>query len=161
ASDEELTRTVAGQAPGTLAHLHVWRDGRTLEVPVKLTERPLPPSVETMASEARKLRPVGRDAQLLGLSVAELDPATARPQGLPDVLAGVMISGVDRAGPSRLPAVKAGQVLLEVNRQRVTTVAEYRRVIAELPPNTPVAVLVYDPSSRQRLLQLIAVDPPS
>ena len=161
ASDEELTRIVAGQAPGLVVKLQVWRDGRTIDVPVKLTERPLPPSIETMTAEARKVRPVGRDAQMLGLSVSDIDAAMARRKNLPDTLAGVLITAVDPAGPSRLTAIKVGQVLIEVNRQRVSTVAQYRHVLADLPPGAAVAVLVYDPASRQRLIQLIALDPPS
>jgi len=44
-SDEELTRFIASRRPGALARLQVWRDGETIAVPVKLTQRPLPPSM--------------------------------------------------------------------------------------------------------------------
>jgi S1-C subfamily serine protease len=50
-------------------------------------------------------------------------------------------------------------VLLEINRQRVTSVAQYRAIVAGLRPGAPVALLIYDPASRQRVIQSIATDP--
>jgi serine protease Do len=157
-SDEELTRLIASRPPGSLARLEVWRDGQTIEVPVKLTERPLPPSMRGLTSDASKVSPVSRDDQLLGLSVGELDAATIQRRNLPETLAGVVITSVDASGPARVTPIKTGQILLEVNRQRVSSVAQYRAIITSLRPGTPVAVLVYDPASRQRFLQAITTD---
>jgi serine protease Do len=160
-SDEDLNRFVAGRPPGAIAQLELWRDGRTVRTPVKLAERPLPPSMRAMTAEAGKVRPVSRDAQLLGLSVTELDAATARKRNLPETMAGIVITFVDPAGPSRVTPIKAGQILLEINRERVTSVAQYRAILASLRSGAPVALLIYDPASRRRLIQSIDPDPPS
>jgi S1-C subfamily serine protease len=50
-------------------------------------------------------------------------------------------------------------VLLEVNRQRVTSEAQFRAVLAGLRPGAPVAVLVYDPALKERAIYSITVDP--
>jgi serine protease Do len=160
-SDDELNRFIAGRAPGVVTQLEIWRDGRTIRTPVKLTERPLPPSMRAMTAEAGKVRPAGRDGQLLGFSVIDLDAATVRRRNLPETLAGVVIASVDPAGPSRVMPIKSGQILLEINRERVTSVAHYRAIVAALRPGAPVALLIYDPASRQRLIQSIVTDPPS
>jgi serine protease Do len=160
-SDEALTRLIAARPPGAIATLQVWRDGQTLVVPVKLTERPLPPSMRSSSADSAKVQTASRDDQLLGLTVTELDAATLHRRNLPETLAGVVITSVDPAGPSRVTPIKAGQVLLEINRQRVTSVAQYRAIVAALRPGTAVAVLIYDPASRQRVIQSITTDPSS
>jgi serine protease Do len=158
-SDEMLTRFVASRPPGAMAQLEIWRDGKTVPVAVKLTERPLPPSMRAQSGDAAKVQTASRDSLLLGLTVIELDAATVHRRNLPDTLAGVVITSVDPAGPSRVTPIKAGQVLLEINRQRVTSVAQYRAIVAGLRPGAPVALLIYDPATRQREIQSIATDP--
>ena len=83
----------------------------------------------------------------LGLSVRDLDPATAARLRDSRHHVGVLVSDVDPAGPARLARVRADQVILEVNRQRITTVAEFRAVVAALQPGDAVAVLIYERSA--------------
>jgi serine protease Do len=157
-SDEELTRFIASRRPGTVATLRVWRDGQTVAVPVKLTQRPLPPSMRSLTADKEKVRPASGD-QLLGLSVGELDAAQIHRRNLPETLGGVVVTSVDAAGPARVTPIKTGQILLEINRQRVLTVAQYRAVVSALRGGMPVAVLMYDPASRQRFLHAFVTDP--
>ncbi len=66
----------------------------------------------------------------LGLSVKELDAATMARTGIPSNLQGVLVVDVDSAGPARLARLRAGHVLLEINRRRVGSVAEFQDVVA-------------------------------
>jgi serine protease Do len=162
-SDEELIRYISARPPGALATLEIWRDGGTRSLAVKLTERPLVESARTRASrQNRGVRPaVGREQGPLGFTVKDLDQATIARQGLPASLEGVQVIDVDPAGPARLARVRAGHILLEVNRRRITSAAEYLKVLASLKPGEVVAVLIYDQLADQRVIAAIVPDPPS
>ena len=160
-SDEELIRYISAREPGAMASLDVWRDGGMRTVDVKLEERPLPAAAQPRGPLGANVEPAGRDTALLGFSVRDRDVADLHRLALPDTLAGVIIVDVDPAGPARVSPIHRGQVLLEINRQRVTTEAEFRAVVASLRPGTSVAVLVYDPSLKERAIYAITTDPQS
>ncbi|MFI5176965.1 MAG: trypsin-like peptidase domain-containing protein [Vicinamibacterales bacterium] len=156
-SDDELIRYISAREPGSMTTLDVWRDGSARSLAVKLEERPLVPSAQPRS--ASKIEPASRDSSVLGISVHDLDAADVRRLGLPETLAGVMIADVDPAGPARVAPIRARQVLLEINRQRVTSAAEFRAFVSALRPGASVAVLVYDPAIKQRAIYSITIDP--
>jgi serine protease Do len=160
-SDEELIRYISAREPGAVASLDVWRDGEVRKLDVKLEERPLPPAAQPRAPIGANVEPAGRAGALLGFSVRDRDVSDLHRLALPDTLAGVIVVDVDPAGPARISPIHRGQVLLEINRQRVTTEAEFRAVVASLRPGTSVAVLVYDPSLKERAIYAITTDPQS
>jgi serine protease Do len=159
-SDEDLIRYIAGRQPGAQAMLEIWRDGGPRQISVKLTERPLPPSTRSRNQvSSQQVQPLAAsDMGPLGLSVKDLDPATMARQGIPPNLQGVLIVDVDSAGPSRLARLRAGHVLLEINRRRVASVAEFESVVASLPPGATVAVLIYDQLGDARVIATINPD---
>jgi serine protease Do len=162
-SDDDLIRYISGRAPGTVASVELVRDGNRRTVPVKLSERPVS---ESASSSSRQLNPLVRPAvaqQLgpLGLGVKELDAATIARMRLPLSIQGLFVTEVDPAGPARLARLRTGHVLLEINRRRMTSMADYRAALASLRPNEAVAVLVYDAPSDQRVLATILPDPSS
>jgi serine protease Do len=160
-SDEDLIQYISGRQPGTVVDLEIWRDGDERRVPVKLTERPVPETAQVTRTDANQVSPASRDDQRLGLEVHDLDATVARRLNLPANLVGVVITDVDPAGPSRVAPVRSGEVLLEVNRQRITSKANYRAVVSALRPGSAVAVLVYDPILKQRTICSIVTDPQS
>lgn len=158
-SDETLLRQIASRAPGTVVQLEVWRDQTKETVAVKLTERPLPATVRP-ASTSGGVRPAqGRDTWPLGITVREIDEATAKRVRLPESLEGVMIMDVDTTGPARQARIRRGQIVLEINRQKITSVSQFQRVVAALAPGAPVAIYVFDPLTDRRALYALAVDP--
>jgi serine protease Do len=158
-SDEDLQRYISSRAPGTVTTLQVWRDGASRTVTMKLAERPPSASARALGAGATRTHQAGRDDQVLGLHVTDLDEATARRKGVPAEFGGVLISSIDSAGPARATAIREGQILLEINRQRVTSQAEYRALVSTIRPGVPVAVFVYDPVLRQRVLYSFVTDP--
>ena len=158
-SDEDLIRYIAGRQPGSQATLEIWRDGGARQVSVKLTERPLPPSSRNKNQGVQQVRPaVSQEMGPLGLSVKELDETTMARTGIPTNLQGVLIVDVDSAGPARLARLRAGHVLLEINRRRVASVEEFQRIVSSLPPGATVAVMIYDQLSDQRVIATINPD---
>ena len=158
-SDEMLLRQIASRAPGTVIRLDVWRDQAKETVAVKLTERPLPDTVRP-ATTTGGVRPVlGRDTWPLGITVREINETTAKRIRLPESLTGVMIMDVDTTGPARQARIRRGQIVLEINRQKITSVSQFQRVVASLAPGAAVAIYVFDPLTDKRALYSLSVDP--
>jgi len=136
----------------------VWRDGAHQTVQIKLRDRPIQETVRPRPNANVDARPASQDDSPLGLSVRELDPATAAHLRIPDTIVGVLVSDVDPAGPARLARVRTNQVILEVNRQRITTVAAFRAAVAALKPGEAAAVLIYERNPSQRIIATIIPD---
>ncbi len=125
AETRELSLKVAMQAPGSSARLEVHRDGRVIEVPVVLGEQP---------SEGRASLP-GREPEaepvLEGVAVTELTPQLRRQLGLPPGVVGVAVSAARPGTPAAEAGLRRGDVIQEVNRRAVASVAEFERAIRQ------------------------------
>ena len=77
---------------------------------------------------------------LAGVHVGELTPALTRQLDLPNGVHGVVVTGVDPdAGAADL---QKGDVIEEVNQQRINSVADYSKVVQSLDPNQPMILSV-------------------
>jgi serine protease Do len=158
-SDEDLIRYISSRQPGVIAMIEIWRDGATRVVPVKLTERPVPASTRSGSEDATEVQPaVSPDQGPLGLLVRDLDETVLARFQRPDTIHGVVVSRVDQAGPARVADIQPGQVVLEINRQRVSSAAEFRAIVAALPTGDPVALLIFDRATDQRLIITVIPD---
>jgi serine protease Do len=161
ASDDELIRQIAARAPGTPAHLRFVRDGHPQDLIVKLAERPRRESEDRPADAsgptptlAKKIDP---DAPL-GLTVRDLDRATADRLELPRTMKGVLVTKVEPMSSSFDADVQRGCVLLEINRERVESVADFRRITHAARPGDVLALYVYAPDLDQRQLKTVRVE---
>ena len=160
ASDEDLIRYIASQPPGTAVTIRVWRAGRESDIGVRLAQRPVTPR-ERRASQASSEATPPTDWAPLGLRVRDLDTDAIERLRLPVDLAGVLVSDVDPAGPARLASLRINHVVLEVNRNPVTSMAAWNAQMATLPAGAPAALLVFDRTTGQRLLCTVIADPSS
>jgi serine protease Do len=154
-SSDELIRDVSGRAPGSTARLQVMRDGRAQEVVVKLAERP---ATDTSPDSPAPVRPADAEQAPLGMVVRDIDVVTARRTGLPAGLGGVVVIRVEPASVAQVARVRPRMVILEINRQRVASAAEYARVIARARPGDVLALYVYDPLSEQRSILTLTIE---
>jgi serine protease Do len=158
-TDEDLIRYVSSRMPGTIVELDVYRDGVARTVPIKLTERPGLDGGRPRGPRERSLRPVSsREYGPFGVTVRDLDQAMIQRNRIPDGVQGVMVSYVDPAGAGRLARLRTGQVIMEINRRRVTSAADFRAVTAALEPGAAVAALIYDPAVDGRLIVTVHLD---
>jgi serine protease Do len=157
--DQALIREIAARVPGTTARFDVWRDAEKRSVSLKLTERPLPPTVRP-SSVPGGVRPVlSAEQGPLGITVRDLDAATVKRFALPDTVKGVQIIDVDTAGPSRQARLRRGHIVLEINRQKVTSLIDFQRLVSALKPGAVVAVYVFDPLTDERAIHSVTLDP--
>ena len=161
ANDDQLIREIAARSPGSPARLQLVRDGHQQTVTVKLTERPA--RENGSAQDARGPAPApdrgkGDPENLLGLTVRDLDRQTLDRLELPAETRGVLITRVEAMSASFDGGVERGTVLLEINRQRTESAAEYRRIARGAKPGDILTLYIYTPELDQRQLKTIRVE---
>ena len=156
ASNDELIRTIALRRPGTSTRLTVYRDGRLLEVPVKLAERP---AREERSGDRPTPRAdeTGPEPVDVGLSLIEITDETAHRFDVPPGVVGLLVQRVEPLSEAFEAGIRRGQVLLEINRRPVQRVALFRERLEEARRVGVVAVLTLDPEEGQRMIRTLRV----
>ncbi|HEU4370514.1 MAG TPA: Do family serine endopeptidase [Methylomirabilota bacterium] len=130
----DLQRAVGLLTPGHGAKVKVWRDGgeRTLEV--KIGEAP-----DEREAQAQR---GGRGAPtVLGLDVRPITPEVARQLNL-RVTEGVIVARVDEGSPAAEAGIQRGDVIREINRQRVRTMGDYEKLTRDAKDGDRLTVLL-------------------
>jgi serine protease Do len=131
----ELPKTVASFAPGTKTSLKVLRNGKEETLNIKLGELP-----EEVAQSSRQL-PGKAVEQNLGLVVQEISPQTQR-MFETDISKGVIITNVQNGSIASLAGLNPGDVILEINKQKVENLDDYRKVMDSVKAGQNVLFLV-------------------
>src|SRR5882672_3582940 len=159
-NDDQLIREISGRTPGSPARLRVVRDGHQQNVTLKLAERPARDNAGNRSESPAPTsdRKIDPDALTLGLIVRELDRQTAERLELPKRTVGVLITRVEPMSSSFDGGIERGTVLLEINRQRVESVAEYRRLVRAAHVGDILTLYIYSPDLDQRQLKTVRVE---
>jgi serine protease Do len=145
----DLPPLVGNTKPGTKAELKIFRDGKTMTVPVTVGE--LPHDKASLASlggsgESKASNP-------LGIVVDDLNAEQRKQLGLKDQ--GVVISDIKGAA-ARRTALQPGDVVLMVGRKPVKTTGEFDGALKDVKPGDSVMLLV----RRDDATQFVAVPVP-
>jgi S1-C subfamily serine protease len=127
---KEFQKMVAGVSPGSDAILEILRGGKRMTVTVKLAE------LESPAPHASPREP---PLGAWGLHVRALPEGAERALG---VAGGVVVQNVDPAGTAGTGGIRAGDILLRINREPVQSPESFRKLLARLPRGQMVSVLV-------------------
>jgi len=133
-SADDLVRIVTGFRPGTTVRLTYVRDKKERTVRVKLTELTSEKIDEALSVKSQA-------EENLGLTVQDITPDLARRLEL-EVDKGVIVAGVDEDSVAAGQGVRPGDVILEVNRQPVKSVAEFRKVVGEVKAGDLIVLLL-------------------
>src|SRR3954468_9933414 len=157
ASNDQLIQMIASRTPGTTATLQVLRDNRSVNVAVKLAERPLR---DAPVPDDRDERPQPSSARgpALGLSVREIDRDFADRYRLPDGMQGVIIARVEPMSPAFDADIERNFVLLEINRHPVRSIDEYRRLTADARSGDILTLYIFNPEVPSRTLHTVKID---
>ncbi|MCS6786397.1 MAG: DegQ family serine endoprotease [Thiobacillaceae bacterium] len=101
--------------PGSQVRLGIWREGRRMEIPVRVAE------LDEAAAQAAEA------AGALGLAVRALTTEEARRLNVPK---GLAVISVEPGSLAALAGIRPGTVILEVNRQPVGSLAEFNQALA-------------------------------
>jgi serine protease Do len=156
-TDDQLIREIAARAPGTAARVRFIRNGREQIVTLKLETRPARAAEDRGQSTAQPDRRSDQQSPL-GLNVRELDRPTINRLRLGRETKGVLISRVEPMSSSFDGGLERDSLLLEINRERVETVADFKRIVGGLRPGDVLVLYVYAPSLDQHQLKTVRVE---
>ncbi len=157
--NDQLIQLIAARQPGSSASLQILRDGRPMNMAVKLAERPQRdrrPAPGT--DEDQQPLPSSQRGPALGMSVREIDSDFATRFRLPDGTQGVIVSRVEPMSPAFDADIERGHVLLEINRQPVRSIDDYRRLTAAARVGDILTLYLYKPEIEQRALHTVKIE---
>lgn len=128
---DDLALKVADIEPGTRVNIKVIRDGKEKILTTTIAE--LKTEVEKEASTAS-----GED---LGISVYTLTPQLARRYGL-RTQEGILITKVDSYSQAAKQDIQRGDIIIEVNKRKVTSVRELENIVKKTKPGDPIMLLL-------------------
>jgi serine protease Do len=137
-SSRDLSSLAAETAPGTRVKIVLLRDGEKLDLTATLAERP------EATTQARPVKPGegrGPTAEKLGLTVQTLTPDIAKQLGYSGEK-GVLITDVTPGSAGDEADLKAGDLIKEVDRVRVTSAEEFVAVVRAAKSGQVLAFLV-------------------
>ena len=130
---DDLSVHISEMAPGTVAHLKIFRKGQSLNTDVTLGEFAETSEAAAAGGQA--------SAAMKGLQVQNLTPDVASQLGVPASSTGVVVSGVDPSSAAAAAGLQSGDIIQEVNRKPVHNVSEYQQAVAA-SGDQPILLLV-------------------
>lgn len=119
----KLTFSIGAVSPGTKLSLDVVRDGKTQKLSVTTAERPA--NIARANRDGRYSGPEdlakNDEGVLNGVAVDDLTPQMRQQLKLPDRLKGAVIANVEPDSAAAKAGLHAGDVILEINKQPVTS----------------------------------------
>ena len=147
----DLPPLVGSSKPGTRADLSIWRDGKTLTVPVTVGE--LPADKDVLASRGGAA-PAATAGNPLGIFVEDLDDAQRRQLGI-EGEQGVVVTRI-AGNAARRTALAPGDVILMIGRKPVRSASDFNAALKVAKPGDSVMLLV----RRDEQTQFIALTVP-
>jgi len=136
---DQLVQVIAGTAPGSTVHLSVLRDGKTMEVPIKVGNR-----AELFANNGGNGSGQGGEGEAtharLGVSVESLTPSERDQVGLKS--GGVLIASVQPGSFADDIGLQKGDVIVEINRHVVTSPEDVSNIMRLAKPGEAMAFKV-------------------
>jgi Do/DeqQ family serine protease len=122
-----LRNQIARTQPGTEVTLTISRDNREQQVRVTLGELPADKSRAATGESSGGATDTGK----LGINVEPLTPALASRLDLPSRAQGLVVTNVDPVGPAAEAGIREGDLIEEVNRQPVRSVADLESALGQ------------------------------
>jgi serine protease Do len=129
----QLPRLVADTAPQSEVEVKLIRKGQAQVVQLKVDELKEEQQQAAVAGDVSEGK--------LGLAVQELTPDISRNLGLPDAQ-GVMVADVEEGTPAHQVGLQRGDIILEVNQQKVMNLHDYRSALGRAREAQSVLFLI-------------------
>jgi serine protease Do len=133
-NQNQLRLKVGQMAPGATINMKVLRDGKPMQISMKLGE--VPTERET-ASVDRESSSDG----LQGGTVESLTPELANQLKLSPQTKGVVVNDISASSKAAVAGLQQGDVIVQVNRQPVTSTSEFSRAVTSVKDG-PILLLV-------------------
>jgi serine protease Do len=141
-NSNDLVKMVTATKPGTSVPLKVLRNKQERTLSVVVEELDLEAEQVARQSRTNPTEPSVQGGDSFGVMLGNLTPQQARQLQLPAGRTGALVTDVDPNGPSAR-SLRPGDVMLEINRQRVANAAEAGRVLQEVPSGRFAQILLW------------------
>ena len=143
---DELVKMVVATKPGTSVPVKVLREKK--EKTLTVTVEQLDLDAETQTAQTRRGNNQKEDntetqGSGFGLTLNNLTPQVARRLQLPSGRLGALVSDVDPDGPAAASGIRAGDVILSVNRKPVSSAADAARELQAVASGRLAQVLLW------------------
>ncbi len=122
-----LRNRIAETSPQSAAELVIVRDGAEKRITAKLDEL----STGKQAGSFDRDEAGDADRTALGVAVAPMSPELASRLGVPPTTKGLVVQNVDPDGRAVKAGIRSGDVIQEVNRRQVDSVADLRAALRQ------------------------------
>jgi len=133
-----MRNAVAQSKVGSQAQIRLMRRDREMAVTVTVTE--MPSEGESAAGPAQKSDTPGN--VLAGMRVMDLSVAMAKQLSIEPDEKGVVIVNIDQGAAADDAGLRRGDVITEINRQRISNLNDFNRIIARIKPGDNVLLYV-------------------
>ena len=136
-----LRNKVAGTQPGSDIKVTVLRDGNQQELTAKLDEFKSEGVKPDGSDENNNNSENSTDSGKLGLSLQPVTPQIAKQLNLPANTEGVVVTDVDQNGAAAETGITRGDVIVEINRQPVTSIDDIKSAL-DKSGDRPILLLI-------------------
>lgn len=123
---KDLSRFVADLSPGTKESLTVWRDGKSIDLPVTVggnDKGDQQASAESSGDHAHQ--------PSLGIGLADLTPDTRQSLNLPESATGAVVESVNPDKSAAAAGIQPGDVIVSVNQKSARNAHDVQTDVAE------------------------------
>ncbi|GAB0114075.1 Do family serine endopeptidase [Acidisoma sp. C75] len=128
ATMQAFPRLVQDSAVGTSVPLDYWHDGQARTAEIKVADEPASPAEPDAGAIAKPAEP--RTAAILGLTLSDITPALKTKYSLADGAKGIVITAVAPGSFAARAGLAAGELLLEIGGQPVSTIQQMLDIVA-------------------------------
>lgn len=129
----QLRNMVANTSPGKKVEIKIIRENKTKTIEVTIGEMP---------ADMQKLSKGEFNNLLKGVVVQDLTPEIYDRFSLPEKLSGVIVSNVS-ADSSAAMVLMQGDVIMEINREKINNIKDYEDVVSRLHPEDDILLLIF------------------
>ncbi len=140
-SSNDLKNTVATIEPGKKVPVVVFRGGKEITVSVVLNERD-EGKINNLSKGNEKGQESADSAVQLGLTVNAINEQIRQQYNLDEDVTGVIVTEVDQSSQAAGEGVMPGDVIVEINRQPITSVKDYAKIAKSIKPESAVLFLI-------------------
>lgn len=140
-----LRNLVAEARADAKVDLDLVRDKVPMTLSVRLDERPKQTGQADINSSTKSPSPE------LGFAVQELTPEMAQRLGYETIQSGIVITAVKPDSPAFNGGLRAGMMIVEMNRQSINSMADFQRAARDISTEDGVLLLLSTPQGSQYL----------
>jgi len=139
----ELRNAVAAIHPGAKVPVELLRNGKKITVQVTLTGKDTKKTLSALASGDSPVEGEATDfTAMLGIKVGNLTSRQYDELGIEQSVKGVIVQEVDQASLAAANDLRENDIILEVNRQEVPSVKEFKQATKSIKGGDSILLLV-------------------